>query len=317
MPTDHTGSPLEAALSFYSSIVTVNAEGDSLVSDETLEGLGTAGFLLQALFGSLLRIANPDATFATTTAHTPRISQQQQASSEVVSASSVSTSNPPSTAQLPSPSFSSAGNHEPQQPSSSSNNTAMSAAVAGYGPAAALPPQILGGSPPTVRLPVKRPYDDDEPNPQAEITAAIIPDVSESSETVKSKLTDLLPEPGYFLAGAVSGGVSRTATAPLDRLKVYLLVNTTPAKNAALAAAKSGRPLAALRNAGAPIVDAVMTLWRAGGIRTFFAGKAHLFLIAVMGRTKRLLTKNTGNGLNVVKIMPESAIRVSGIQKYL
>lgn len=289
MPTNHTGSPLEAALSFYSSIVTVTAEGDSLVSDETLEGLGTTGFLLKALFGSLLRIANPDATFATTTAITPRISQQQQASSEVVSTSSTPTSNSPSTAQLPSPSFSSVSNHEPQQLSSPSPNTAMSAAVAGYGPAVAVPPQILGGSPPTVRLPVKRPYDDDEHCSQAEITAATTQDVSESLEAVKSKLTGLLPEPGYFLAGAVSGGVSRTATAPLDRLKVYLLVNTKPAENAALAAAKSGRPLAALRNAGAPIADAVLSLWRAGGMRTFFAGR-RISSIAVMDWTKRLLT---------------------------
>ncbi|KAL2255914.1 hypothetical protein VTK26DRAFT_2486 [Humicola hyalothermophila] len=92
---------------------------------------------------------------------------------------------------------------------------------------------------------------------------------------------------GYFLAGAVSGGVSRTATAPLDRLKVYLLVNTKAGTDAAIVAAKNGRPLVALRNASGPIVDAIVNLWKTGGIRTFFAG----------------------NGLNVVKIMPESAIR--------
>ncbi len=44
----------------------------------------------------------------------------------------------------------------------------------------------------------------------------------------KSKLTQYLPETGYFIAGALAGGISRTATAPLDRLKVYLLVNTKP-----------------------------------------------------------------------------------------
>lgn len=92
---------------------------------------------------------------------------------------------------------------------------------------------------------------------------------------------------GYFLAGAISGGVSRTATAPLDRLKVYLLVNTKSSANLALDAAKHGNALSALKNAGRPIGDAVMSLWKAGGFRTFFAG----------------------NGLNVVKIMPETAIR--------
>ncbi|KAL1836958.1 hypothetical protein VTJ49DRAFT_4437 [Mycothermus thermophilus] len=98
---------------------------------------------------------------------------------------------------------------------------------------------------------------------------------------------DTLEGLGYFLAGAVSGGVSRTATAPLDRLKVYLLVNTQQHSGSAIFAAKSGQPLAALRNAGGPIVEAIVTLWKTGGLRTFFAG----------------------NGLNVVKIMPESAIR--------
>ena len=98
-------------------------------------------------------------------------------------------------------------------------------------------------------------------------------DIEEDGEDVTSRLTDLLPEPGYFLAGAVSGGVSRTATAPLDRLKVYLLVNTNTKANVAVAAAKQGRPLASLRSASGPIVDAVVSLWKAGGMKTFFAGK--------------------------------------------
>ncbi|KAL2127535.1 hypothetical protein VTI74DRAFT_10574 [Chaetomium olivicolor] len=174
MPTNHDGSPLEAALSFYSSIITVNPEGDSLVSDETLEGL------------------------------------------------------------------------------------------------------------------VKRPilqYEGAQQSGAQDISDLI--EEEEAEAAISTRLTDLLPEPGYFLAGAVSGGVSRTATAPLDRLKVYLLVNTKTSTNAALSAAKHGRPLLALRNAGGPIVDAIVSLWKAGGLRTFFAG----------------------NGLNVVKIMPESAIR--------
>ncbi|OPB43241.1 calcium dependent mitochondrial carrier protein [Trichoderma guizhouense] len=92
---------------------------------------------------------------------------------------------------------------------------------------------------------------------------------------------------GYFLAGAIAGGVSRTATAPLDRLKVYLLVNTNSGAETAVTALKQGRLVDALRNAARPFSDAVKDLYRSGGLRSFFAG----------------------NGLNVVKIMPETAIK--------
>ncbi|KAI0391008.1 calcium dependent mitochondrial carrier protein [Xylariaceae sp. FL0594] len=111
---------------------------------------------------------------------------------------------------------------------------------------------------------------------------------AESSDVhEKSLLTHYVPDPGYFVAGAVAGGISRTATAPLDRLKVYLLVNTKSDVNTALDAAKKGQPLQAVKNAGRPLVAAVRDLYKSGGIRGFFAG----------------------NGLNVIKIMPETAIR--------
>ncbi|KAM7250928.1 hypothetical protein ACFE04_022811 [Oxalis oulophora] len=69
----------------------------------------------------------------------------------------------------------------------------------------------------------------------------------------------------YLIAGGVAGATSRTATAPLDRLKVNLQVQT----------------------ARADIMPAVRKIWREGGIVGFFRG----------------------NGLNVVKVAPESAIR--------
>ena len=80
--------------------------------------------------------------------------------------------------------------------------------------------------------------------------------------------------------------VSRTATAPLDRLKVYLIAQTTN-KKAATEAVKEGAPIQAVKHLGQPLIDAFKELWRAGGVRSLFAG----------------------NGLNVVKVMPESAIK--------
>lgn len=98
---------------------------------------------------------------------------------------------------------------------------------------------------------------------------------------------DLFPaELGYFIAGGMAGMISRTSTAPLDRLKVYLIAQTGN-RQAAVDAAKKGAPVSALRNFGRPLIDACKDLWAAGGIRSLFAG----------------------NGLNVAKVMPESAIK--------
>ncbi|XP_052145213.1 calcium-dependent mitochondrial ATP-magnesium/phosphate carrier protein 3-like [Oryza glaberrima] len=69
----------------------------------------------------------------------------------------------------------------------------------------------------------------------------------------------------YLIAGGVSGATSRTATAPLDRLKVIMQVQTNRTT----------------------VLQAVKDIWREGSLRGFFRG----------------------NGLNVVKVAPESAIR--------
>ncbi|KAL6239675.1 hypothetical protein BDW75DRAFT_227031 [Aspergillus navahoensis] len=102
----------------------------------------------------------------------------------------------------------------------------------------------------------------------------------------EQKLTENTPQLGYFIAGGIAGAVSRTATAPLDRLKVYLIAKTGSPSPAATAA-KDGAPLKAAGRASRSLVDALKELWKAGGIRSLFAG----------------------NGLNVVKVMPESAIK--------
>ncbi|XP_057866389.2 calcium-dependent mitochondrial ATP-magnesium/phosphate carrier protein 2 isoform X1 [Cryptomeria japonica] len=69
----------------------------------------------------------------------------------------------------------------------------------------------------------------------------------------------------YLIAGGVAGALSRTATAPLDRLKVKLQVQTS----------------------GAHVAPAIKDIFREGGVLGFFRG----------------------NGINVLKVAPESAIK--------
>ncbi|XP_020088507.1 calcium-binding mitochondrial carrier protein SCaMC-2-B-like [Ananas comosus] len=69
----------------------------------------------------------------------------------------------------------------------------------------------------------------------------------------------------YLIAGGVAGAASRTSTAPLDRLKVAMQVQTSRAQ----------------------IMPAIKSIWKEGGLLGFFRG----------------------NGLNVIKVTPESAIK--------
>lgn len=74
---------------------------------------------------------------------------------------------------------------------------------------------------------------------------------------------------GYLLAGGIAGAVSRTCTAPFDRLKIYLITRSSTPQN----------PLT--------LASAVRSIYNHGGWKGFFVG----------------------NGLNVMKIIPESAIK--------
>lgn len=106
-------------------------------------------------------------------------------------------------------------------------------------------------------------------------------------ESLGTVLIACVPHTGYFVAGGIAGIVSRTSTAPLDRLKVYLIAQTGAAAEEAVAAAKSGNIFRAALNAWKPLATAMKELWQAGGMRSLYAG----------------------NGLNVIKVMPESAIK--------
>lgn len=66
--------------------------------------------------------------------------------------------------------------------------------------------------------------------------------------------------------------VSRSSTAPLDRLKVYLIAQTNVAEQA-VADAKSGNVFRAALNAWRPLAGATKELWQAGGMRSLYAGK--------------------------------------------
>lgn len=282
MPTNPSGSPLEAALSYYSSIVTLNAEGDSMVTEETLEGIGTTGFLLHALFGSILRLAQPAPPDPSPKLDQSGLPTTTSAATDPSSQSTLSSRKPPISSQLKPPldadtsatandsKMAAAYANHPQPAAGSVQGTiqqAAGSAVKGLQVMTA-PGTSFGGE-------SSSDYGDDfldihDHHPQLQFRE--IDDECED-ELTKSRLTQYLPEPGYFLAGALAGGISRTATAPLDRLKVYLLVNTKTKAGVAADVAKQGQPLSAIRTAGKPIGDAVHALWKAGGFRTFFAGK--------------------------------------------
>ncbi|KAF7352732.1 Mitochondrial carrier protein [Mycena venus] len=84
----------------------------------------------------------------------------------------------------------------------------------------------------------------------------------------------------FLLAGGIAGAVSRTCTAPFDRLKIFLITRPPDL---------GGAPITPKPTIGGAkvIASAVARIYAEGGILAFW----------------------TGNGLSVAKIMPESAIK--------
>ncbi|RFU31382.1 hypothetical protein B7463_g4949, partial [Scytalidium lignicola] len=236
LPTNDDTPPLKAVLSYYTATVTLNAEGDTSISEDTLEGLGRAPKFLKILFGAILNIATSQriSSFPENTQTEPPIpiDSVRRGGEDTYDLKQAHVM----------------GDHQ---------NTNFDLGFSNTRPIPSL----------TV----------DEEEDEA---------IFEVESSQKPLLMSILPDPGYFAAGGLAGVISRTATAPLDRLKVYLIANTGLAKDS-LEAVKQGDHVAAVKNVGRPLVEATKELWKAGGLRSLFAG----------------------NGLNVLKVMPESAIK--------
>lgn len=131
---------------------------------------------------------------------------------------------------------------------------------------------------------------------------------------------------GFFLAGGLSGVVSRTCTAPFDRIKVFLIARTDLSStilhskreiashiaNGALkhvieearkkvAAAemelaeqikKNPHQHSHPKTIRSPIIQAARTIWKQGGLKAFYVG----------------------NGLNVLKVFPELAMKFGSFE---
>ncbi|CAG8973242.1 hypothetical protein HYALB_00000001 [Hymenoscyphus albidus] len=233
LPTD--APELKEILSYFSSTVTINAEGDTSISEETLEGLGRASFL-SALFGTIIKIAER-----------PKLPPPEDLRPNIISTPSID-----------------------DDMLGGARKAAMAEAAAGS---------------------TTKPMKTASYNKMTEQQELPIQSSDLDIESKKFSFTDVLPDPGYFAAGGAAGAISRTATAPLDRLKVYLIANTGPPKDT-IDAVKKGDAVQAAKTVGRPLVNATRELWKAGGMRSLFAG----------------------NGLNVVKVMPESAIKFGGYE---
>ncbi|TKX22003.1 putative mitochondrial carrier protein 12 [Elsinoe australis] len=240
---------LRSVLTYYQSTVKVNPEGDVTLSDETIQGLGTAtSFLNTHLFGAIFQITTPPHHY-----HRPR-------QDEIALAGPLQV--------LDSTGVAAGEDTEKENEKQERVRVAVSAQEDGLAEDDHL---VMSQQEEEAHHPV--------------LLRKQHVEFSDRLEFIRSVLICCVPHPGYFLAGGLSGVASRTTTAPLDRLKVYLIAQTE--NTAAIAKVKEGAPLQATKHAGNTLINACRELWAAGGIRSLFAG----------------------NGLNIIKVMPESAVK--------
>ncbi|CDF89593.1 ZYBA0S04-07998g1_1 [Zygosaccharomyces bailii CLIB 213] len=119
-------------------------------------------------------------------------------------------------------------------------------------------------------------------------------DMDLSSEGDMTLINDFIHGFGFFMAGGISGVISRTCTAPLDRLKVFLIARTDLSSTFLNSKEKvlAHNPHANSSKIRSPIVKAIRTLYRQGGIRAFYVG----------------------NGLNAIKVFPESSMKFGSFE---
>lgn len=206
----------------------MNAEGDTSIREDTLEGLGTKTYFLKLLFGAVFNIASPQrsrtSTIQVEETPSPSAHHNEIAKMDLANIQALNSIDSVDDAYV----------HDVDSIHSRSQMLS----------------NVLRG------------------RHRQELTHEVSKKLAPSE---RSRLTEILPDPGYFAAGAIAGIFSRTATAPIDRLKVYLIANVS-SKSAPLEAAKQGNVATAAKVAGRPLVLAIKELWKAGGIRSLFAG---------------------------------------------
>jgi solute carrier family 25 phosphate transporter 23/24/25/41 len=102
----------------------------------------------------------------------------------------------------------------------------------------------------------------------------------------------------YLLSGGIAGAISRTATAPFDRLKVYL-ITAQPTRSADGTACRM-TPRSTMSN----LMDSLKLIYNEHS-------NCHTSTPQHRSRNHTWGLKNffIGNGLNVIKVFPESAIK--------
>lgn len=258
MTNTNSTTTLHTVFTFYSEVLTLSAEGDSVMSEKSLEGIGTiTGFFLSVFLGSIIRIAFP--------------TWQPSRQNPTPLAASDSFLPPSSTSLSLSLPESETRSHSPAPDVLRETDDPGEMNPAAPQPCARVPDVAIASRVPSSISNAVRGATPADLSTSQDTQAQTAPREEKVKKTV---LINYIPDPGYFIAGAVAGGISRTATAPLDRLKVYLLVNTKSETNIVLNAAKNGRLFQAFKNAGRPLLAAVGELYKSGGFRGFFAGKS-------------------------------------------